>query len=168
MNYYKESVAYDYALFMPKEEKKVVQLPRQYQKQQAKVIKKAAAPKAKVLASNALGALSKVLTGAVILTIVVLLILTKVQISEVHDKIASAEKQIRVLDGETTRLNTELEKKISYKNIEQAAKELGMQKKQKTQVNYINISKEDCAEIIKAPKDDVLSTLSDAVLSVVE
>jgi hypothetical protein len=168
LNYYKESVAYDYSLFAPRDKEKIVEMPKKARAQQVKQIKKASSAKAFEIKSKALSTVSRLFVAAVILSIACLMIFTKVQITETYDKITSADKQLLILESEKIRLNMALENKISYKNIEVAARELGMQKKEKFQVNYINISKEDKGEIIKTSKDDVLSTLSDVVSAVVE
>ena len=54
-------------------------------------------------------------------------------------------KEIVELESEVTRLNVEVERKISLTNLEQAARDLGMQKCEKNQVTYIKTSEFDTA-----------------------
>ena len=53
--------------------------------------------------------------------------------------------QINAVDSEKTSLDMEMEKRISYSNIEIEATEMGMQKKDKSQVKYIRVNEEDTA-----------------------
>ena len=55
----------------------------------------------------------------------------------------------------------EIETKVSYQNIEKLAAEMGMQKKNKSQINYVSLCDEDVAVVlsdksgIKAAADDL-------------
>ena len=53
--------------------------------------------------------------------------------------------QINAVDSEKTSLDMEMEKRISYSNIEIEATEMGMQKKDKSQVTYIRVNEDDTA-----------------------
>ena len=54
--------------------------------------------------------------------------------------IIDAKSELAALSGEETRLKIELERIISYNNLEQAARELGMKKTDKSQIVYINVN----------------------------
>lgn len=73
----------------------------------------------------------------------------RTQINDTQRAIAKAEKTIETLSSEQTRLNVKLEKVVSYSTLEEQALKMGMQKRSKSQVHYIDTSSDDYAEIIK-------------------
>lgn len=72
----------------------------------------------------------------------------RTEINDTKKAIANADKQIETLLSEQTRLNVEMEKIVSYSTLEEQAIAMGMQKKSKSQVHYIDTSSKDYAEII--------------------
>lgn len=72
----------------------------------------------------------------------------RTQINDTQREIAKADKQIETLSSEQTRLNVKLENVVSYSTLEEEAIKLGMQKRSKSQVHYIDTSSDDYAEII--------------------
>jgi len=70
----------------------------------------------------------------------------RLQINEVNSKINDVKTQINELDSEKTSLEVELERKISYSNIELEATELGMKKMSKDQVTYIRVNNKNAAK----------------------
>ena len=137
--YYNDSLAYDFELFMPKSEKEkeaptVVKMPE-------KRIKKAG-PKARGRVSSVA---TIVLLIAFMVGIVCMNIALRVEISEVNSDIINAKSELAAVSGEHTRLNVELERMVSYGNLEEAARELGMKKTDKSQIVYIKINETDKA-----------------------
>ena len=135
--YYNDSLAYDFELFMPKEKKqpaKVVKMPE-------KKIKKARAKAKKRVSSIAsIVALSAFMVGIVCVNIAL-----RVEISEVNSDIVEAKARYAAVSGEETRLNVEFERMVSYGNLEEAARELGMKKTDKNQIVYIEVNDSDKA-----------------------
>ena len=131
MKYCNDSLAHDYDMFMPREKKQpsnVVELPRKAER--------AAKPVAK--------AKTKPLSRAFPIIVTVFLLAAAfgslylhAEISKVSNELNAVEAQTVKLKSEQTRLNVILEKKTSVGNLENQAKKLGMQKQEKTQVNYI-------------------------------
>ena len=152
MKQYKENVAYDFELFAPRPAE-VTPIPVAY-KEPKKKNKTASKPVAKKGAkpSPARKTFSKVMITAVALFLICFNIYTRVEIADVNTKIISADKELEKLNNEKLRLEMELENKISLGNLEQAAKELGMQKKERSQIKYIDTSGGDLAEIIEAKR----------------
>ncbi|MBR4073512.1 MAG: hypothetical protein IKK24_06170, partial [Clostridia bacterium] len=70
----------------------------------------------------------------------------RLQINEVNSKINDMKTQINELDSEKTSLEVELERKISYSNIEFEATQLGMKKMSKDQVTYIRVNDKNAAK----------------------
>ena len=127
MKYYTDSLAYDFSAFMPKPKNdeavrdNIVKIPEPKKKQKTK----SAAASVSAFA---------VMVSFVILAALCGNIYLRLQINEVNSEINAANKQINTLDSEKTSLEVELERKISYSNIELEATEMGMKKKDKTQV----------------------------------
>lgn len=72
------------------------------------------------------------------------LIYNRVLIIEANEEIRQANSQMTILESEGTRLDMEFEGKTSLKNIEDyATQNLGMQKMEKQQVQYVSLSEEE-------------------------
>ena len=69
----------------------------------------------------------------------------RLQINEVSSQINNVKREINTLQSERTSLEVELERVISYSNIELEAAEIGMQKMDKSQVNYIRVNDKNTA-----------------------
>ncbi len=135
--YYNDSLAYDFELFMPKEKKQ----PATVVKMPDKKIKKAKAKAKKRISSIAsIMALATFMVGIICVNIAL-----RVEISEVNSDIVEAKARYAAVSGEETRLNVEFQRMVSYGNLEEAAKELGMRKTDKDQIVYIETNDSDIA-----------------------
>ena len=153
MQNYKESVAYNFELFAPKEktsekENNVVAIPAA--KTRAKNSTKAAA---KPAARKAAGV---TLCAAMALMMIFLRVYGEVQNAEVMEDINRTKATIETLKSEETRLQMELESAVTFTNVEKAAKELGMQKRDAAQTTYVMLSDEDNAEIVGGEEEQNL------------
>lgn len=139
--YYNDSLAYDFELFMPKEKSEekatIVKMPEKKEKKAKKAM-----PRAKMRVSSVASIL---LLGAFMVGIVCANIAMRVEISEVNSDIIKAKAELAEVSGEHTRLNVELERMVSYGNLEEAAKNLGMKKTDKSQIVYVKINDTDKA-----------------------
>ena len=131
--YYVDSFAYDYDMFMPHEKKQnnVVEINRKRSNN--------AAPRrnSKPRAFSA-GSLVKVAFVAVMLGLIVGNIYLRGQVTEVTSKINKVQTEYNRALAENVSLEMQLESSVSYKNLVQSAKSLGMQKAEPYQINYIN------------------------------
>ncbi len=129
MKYCNDSLAHDFDMFMPREKKQnhvVVELPKK--------------SKQKTKAKSSVKASSKLFS--IIVTVFLIgaafgCLFLHAEISKVSNELNAVEAETVKLKSEQTRLNVILEKKTSVGNLENQAKKLGMQKQEKTQVNYI-------------------------------
>ena len=138
--YYNNSLAYDFEMFMPKKAEPVrkdniVKLPRTKQQQRAK--KRAV----KHLSASAFA----VMTTVFVIASMCGNIFLRLEINEYNSKINDTKAEIKALDSEITGLEVELERIISYSNIEVEAAEIGMQKMDKSQVKYIRVNDKNTA-----------------------
>ena len=139
LKYYDTSLAYNFDLFMPAEKKKAEVLPMPTNKRQAKGRAKT---RAKARPKTGLGLIA--ITGLFLLMLCCNLVL-RAQITATESKINDINKQISVMESEATRIGVELEKKLSYSNLEQEAYSLGMRKMDKSQVVYIRTNEQNKA-----------------------
>lgn len=140
LKYYNDSLAYDFEMFMPRKEEPVrkdniVKLPRT--KQQSRAKKRAV----KRVSTSAFA----VMTTVFIVVSMCLNIFLRLQINEVNSEINDINTQKKALISEKTSLEVELERLISYSNIEVEAAEIGMQKMDKSQVKYIRVNDKNTA-----------------------
>lgn len=140
IKYYNDSLAYDFEMFMPKEktrqEDNIVKMPTPKVKERTK---RQAATRSLSVSAFA------VMASVMILAALCGNIFLRLQINEVNSNINNMKTQINAVDSEKTSLDMEMEKRISYSNIEIEATEMGMQKKDKSQVKYIRVNEDDTA-----------------------
>jgi len=141
LKYYDTSLAYNFELFMPAEKRKAEVLPMPNNKTGAKRRAKTRS-KAKTKARPRFGLIA--ITGLFLIMLCCNLVL-RAQITATESRIEAIDKEIAVMESEATRLNVELEKKLSYSNLEQEAYSLGMRKMDKSQVVYIKTNEENKA-----------------------
>ncbi len=148
MKYYNDSLAYDFERFMPRERKEsnnIVKLPeaKRSPRQRKETLRVSAFATVAFAAIFMLAALC----GNIFL---------RIQINEVNSKLNSAKSELNALQSETTALQVEVDRKISYSNIEEAAAKLGMVKCDREQVRYITVNDKDAAlvddEIVSAKR----------------
>lgn len=132
--YYNDSLAYDFELFMPKTQHspraEIVKMPK-------KNINRAARRQARREVSKTA---SIIMIGLFLVSMILAGIALRVEISEVNSEIIKAKHELAALSGEETRIDMEFEQMMSYKNIEEAAKALGMRKMDKSQIVYIRVN----------------------------
>lgn len=138
LKYYNDSLAYDFEMFMPRSTEQVrkdniVKLP------QTKQQKKAKTRAVKRVSASAFA----VMTTVFVLAAMCGNIFLRLQINEVNSKINDVKSEINSLDSKKTSLEVELERLVSYSNVELEAAEIGMQKMDKDQVKYIRVNDEN-------------------------
>ena len=67
----------------------------------------------------------------------------------VYNKVSALNRQLNLAEAENVRLQSELESKMSAKNVEDYAEEVGMQKIDSSQIKYIKIQTDDVVNIPK-------------------
>lgn len=141
IKYYSDNLAHDFDMFMPKikaqpkdKQNNVIEMPAKTANQ----TKKAVSLKSKIF---------PIMMSVFIAASIFGNIYIRAEISKVGNELNSAEVIAEQLKSEQTRLSVELEKKTSIGNLEKQAKNLGMQKQEKSQINYIfSYSEQDIEE----------------------
>ena len=95
------------------------------------------------------GIILNVTVAIVVVAMVCFNIYLRTEINDTNKAIRQANKEIETLTSVQTQLNVEMENLVSYSTLEQQANALGMQKRSKSQVHYIDTSAQDYAEIIE-------------------
>lgn len=137
IKYYNDSLAYDFEMFMPKPERKaepkdnIVVMPKAAKKTKAK--RHAAARRLSP-------AVSVVMIAVIALSAICCNLAIRLKINEVKSEINDVKAAIAELDSEKTVLEVELQRRISYANLELEAVQLGMKKPDKDDVVYIKVN----------------------------
>ncbi len=143
LKYYNDSLAYDFDMFMPVPSKKpqpkdnIVVMPKAAKNARSR--KKAAV---KSLSSPAMF----LLCALVVLGGFCGNISMRLKINEVNEEINTIKSSIAELDSEMTALEVEMQRRISFSNLELEAVELGMKKPSKENVNYIVVNEQNAAK----------------------
>ena len=69
----------------------------------------------------------------------------RIKINEVNSEIGEVRAAITELDSEKTSLEVEMQRRISFANLELEATQLGMRKMEKSNVKYIRVNDKDKA-----------------------
>ena len=135
IKYYNDSLAYDFSMFMPREKKeeKIVKMPKTKKK-------------TKAATRSVSSTLSALLVSAMLLGLLCGNIYFRVKTNELNNKINDTKTQIEALKNEQTTLEVEIERQLSYSNIELEATEMGMRKRDQSQIKYIRVNKNNTVE----------------------
>ena len=140
MKYYNDSLAYDFEMFMPKTAENerardnIVVMPKTAERS-----RKRTRAAAKSLSSPML----LIMTAVFILAGLCGNIALRIKINEVNSEINEVKSSITELDSEKTSLEVEMQRRISYSNLELEATQLG--KMEKSNVKYIRVNDKDKA-----------------------
>lgn len=145
LKYYNDSLAYDFEMFMPKEKKQqtrdnIVVMPKSAQKQnqRRRAVSRSLSPT--VVAIMCVVFVVAGLCGNIAL---------RIKINEVNSEINDVKAAVAELDSEKTVLEVELQRRISYMNLELEATQLGMKKPSKEDVTYIRVNDQNVAKNAK-------------------
>ena len=149
--YYVESTAYDFDMFTEKSKRKanVVDFEKAKKKPSPRSKQSSKCEKSHIVNMRLV---STFMVCLLFLGMFGMSIYLRGEINEISAEIAKTEKQISQKESEYIALEVEFDNRVSYKNLETAAAELGMQKAQKHQVNYIVTNGENRSEEIDGTK----------------
>lgn len=96
------------------------------------------------------------------------LIYGKVENTAIHSEIAEQARYVAMLESENVRMQSELEEKTALKSVETYAEEiLGMQKLDKSQIEYVSISNGNIVDIPEN-EDNIFVRLKNSIDEFVE
>ena len=142
MKYYNDSLAYDFEMFMPK--------TAENQNTRDNIV---VMPKTAERSKRRTRAAARSLTSPALIIMITVFILAglcgnialRIKINEVNSEINGVKSAITELDSEKTGLEVEVQRRISYSNLELEATQLGMRKMEKSNVKYIRVNDKDKA-----------------------
>ena len=141
LKYYNDSLAYDFEMFAPKTAERsksrdnIVVMPDRASKKRTRSATKAVSAPAMLI-----------MTAVLVLAGLCGNIALRLQINEVNSQINSVRAQIAEVDSEKTELEMEMQRRISYSNLELEAVQLGMKKPEKENVIYIRVNDKNAAQ----------------------
>ncbi|MDD2955693.1 MAG: hypothetical protein PHD67_05190 [Oscillospiraceae bacterium] len=95
------------------------------------------------------------------------LLYSNAKLTEVGDSLNAASARLEELQAEEQRLNTELEFKLSNKNVEEiASRQLGLAKLEKYQVDYIDMSSEDVVTLRQEKTENVWDQIGNVIAKI--
>lgn len=142
LKYYEDGLAYDFSMFTPAEKispvkkGRIIDIPEEQKKRSLR---------RRRAASNLSGRISAVLATLFIIGMLGGNVFLRSQITETEQKITAMESQISLAESKLASANFQMEQKLSYNNLEQAATDLGMRKLSKSQVIYIKTNQDNKA-----------------------
>ena len=140
LKYYNDSLAYDFEMFAPK----TVSAPKK--KDNIVVMPGASVKKRRAAATKRLSApMSLIMCAIFVLAGLCGNIALRLEINEVNSQINDIKSQIAELDSEKTSLSVEMQRRLSYANLEFEAVQLGMVKPDKENVIYIRVNDKNAA-----------------------
>lgn len=141
LKYYNDNLAYDFEMFAPKTAERsksrdnIVVMPDRASKKRTRSATKAVSAPAMLI-----------MTAVLVLAGLCGNIALRLQINEVNSQINSVRAQIAEVDSEKTELEMEMQRRISYSNLELEAVQLGMKKPEKENVVYIRVNDKNAAQ----------------------
>lgn len=140
------------------------QLSKRQEEQQPKIVR---VPKAKPVKQTSP---FKVLLGMmVVLFMASSIMYSRAQLTELSAQVADTTKVLEELQSENVRLTTELEKRISLKNVEEyAAAELGLEKLDPAQVEYVTLTEGNLIEVKEETAPSVWQTVKNFFVDMLE
>lgn len=142
LKYYEDGLAYDFSMFAPAEKiapskkGKIIDIPEEQKKR---------ALRRRRAASGLSGKISAILATLFIVGMLGGNIFLRSQITETEQKIAAMDSKISLAESKLASVNFQMEQKLSYNNLEQAARDLGMRKLAKSQIIYIKTNRDNKA-----------------------
>ncbi|MGI6264177.1 MAG: cell division protein FtsL [Acutalibacteraceae bacterium] len=150
--------AYELSLFEPRKAKIVELKTKKPNKKQIKAAKRRARLQ-KILNVTVIAAVAAVVIGFVGISLT-----SRVQLNEMNAIITARNEELQTLKDEYERLKTELASKTSAQAVsEYAVNELGMQKIEPHQIQYITVEDGDSVEIANEDDQNVLQKIGAAI-----
>ncbi len=143
------SEAYDLSLFETQPRLRAVNSPEKTAEIQEKKDRRARNGR---LASN-------IVIAVLLVAVFAMMIVSRVQLTELNDQIAASRDELAILQSETSRLTNELSAKTSAESVDNYAKENGMEKIESHQIEYITVDGGDKIEVSDPAPDGIFETI---------
>ncbi len=131
------SEAYDLSLFETRPRLRAVKPPEETAQMQEK----------KDRQDRRVRAISNILIAVLLVAVFAMMIVSRVQLTELNDQISASREDLAILQSETSRLTNDLSAKTSAESVDAYAKENGMEKIDSHQIEYITVDGGDKIEV---------------------
>ena len=88
-----------------------------------------------------------------------LMIVSRVQLTELNDQLAASRDELAILQSETSRLTNELSSKTSAESVDAYAQQNGMVKIESHQIEYITVDGGDKIEVSDPAPEGIFETI---------
>lgn len=105
-------------------------------------------------------------TGAILLVFVGLMVgmvISRIQLTELNDKITDAQEQLGILQSETSRLTNEIASNTSAESVDAYAQANGMSQAESYQIEYITVDGGDRIEVSESEPQNVFEQIGAAI-----
>ena len=143
------SEAYDLSLFETQPRLRAVNSPEKTAEMQEKKERRVRNGR---LASN-------IIISVLLVAVFALMIVSRVQLTELNDQISASREELAILRSETSRLTNELSAKTSAESVDAYADEHGMEKIESHQIEYITVDGGDKIEVSDPAPDGIFETI---------
>lgn len=145
------NLAYDLSLFETDEEQERKKEQKREEKSKIRITEK------KAVARNG-NVFMTAICAAACVAVFFFILNGKVELADYTAKISDAKTQLETEMRENARLNAELDSMVTLDNVETiAATELGLQKTQNSQINFITLNTEQMTEVAETEKNIFVS-----------
>ncbi len=100
---------------------------------------------------------------ALLLAAVAMMIISRVQLTELNDQISDGQEQLEILRSETSRLSNEISSKTSAQSVDAYAQENGMEKVKSYQIEYITVDSGDQIEVSDPAPQGIFESIGAAI-----
>ena len=143
------SEAYDLSLFETQPRLRAVKSPEETAKQQEKKDRQA----------RRVRMVSNIAIAVLLVAVFALMIVSRVQLTELNDQISASREELSILNSETSRLTNDLSAKTSAESVDAYAKEHGMEKIESHQIEYITVDGGDIIEVSDPAPDGIFESI---------
>ncbi len=100
-----------------------------------------------------------IVVAALLVTVFALMIVSRVQLTELNDRISTSREELAILQSETSRLTNELSAKTSAESVDAYAHANGMEKIESHQIEYITVDGGDKIEVSDPAPEGIFETI---------
>ncbi len=143
------SEAYDLSLFETQPQLRAVKTPEETAKLQEKKDRR----------GRWMRTVSNIAIAGLLVAVFAMMIVSRVQLTELNDKISSGRETLAILNSETSRLTNDLSAKTSAESVDAYAKEHGMEKLESHQIEYITVDGGDKIEVSDPAPDGFFESI---------
>lgn len=140
----RNNLAYDISVYEP--------TPERQQQRKIKV--------SRAKHEKSISAVKSFMVGMIALTILCAMLYGKVETNRLYSESAKLTKSLSEVQSENSRLQSQIDSKVSLNKIEEYATDrLGLQKLDKSQIQYMNTQKQDVTKVVSSKSDSVFSKI---------